>query len=96
MLTSEQRRGVTVEGQGGHNYPGVESRRGRVITADERITAGAPKSPTNVTSTCFNTVHLLPKELKFERGGAKLASLFQVRDDPGRPRALSKMTPGAI
>jgi len=40
MLTSEQRRGVTMEGQGGHNYPGVESRQGRVITADERITAG--------------------------------------------------------
>ena len=35
---------------------------------------GAPKSPNNVTSTFFNTVHLLWKELRFEHGGAKLAS----------------------
>jgi len=35
---------------------------------------GAPKSPNNVTSTVFNTVHLLPKDRRFEHGGAKLAS----------------------
>jgi len=35
---------------------------------------GTPKSPNNVTSTSFNTVHLLPKDLRFEHGGAKLAS----------------------
>ena len=35
---------------------------------------GAPKSPNNVTSTFFNTVHLLPKDLRYEHGGAKLAS----------------------
>jgi len=35
---------------------------------------GAPKSPNNATSTFFNTVHLLPKDLRFEHGGAKLAS----------------------
>ena len=34
----------------------------------------ASKSPNNVTSTFFNTVHLLPKDLRFEHGGAKLAS----------------------
>jgi len=39
-----------------------------------RITVGAPKSPNNVTSTFFNTVHLLLKDLRFEHGGAKLAS----------------------
>ena len=33
---------------------------------------GAPKSPNNVTSTFLNTVHLLPKDLKFEHGGPKL------------------------
>jgi len=38
------------------------------------MTAGAPKSPKNVTSIFFNTVHLLPKDLKFEHGGAKLFS----------------------
>ena len=38
------------------------------------MTAGAPKSPNNVTSTFFNTVHLLSKDIKFEHGGAKLAS----------------------
>ena len=38
------------------------------------MTTGAPKSPNNVTSMFFNTVHLLPKDIKFEHGGAKLAS----------------------
>jgi len=35
---------------------------------------GAPKSPNNVTSTFFNKVNLLPKDLRFKHGGAKLAS----------------------
>ena len=39
-----------------------------------RIIAGAPKSPKNVTSTFINPVNLLPKELRCERGGVKLAS----------------------
>ena len=39
-----------------------------------QITTEAPKSPNNVRSTFFNTVNLLPKELRFEHGGAKLAS----------------------
>ena len=38
------------------------------------MTAGAPESPNNVTSTFFNAVHLLPKDLKFEHDGAKIAS----------------------
>jgi len=46
----------------GHNCPGAESLR------------GAPKSPKNVTGTFFNTAHLLPKDLRFKHGGAKLAS----------------------
>jgi len=60
--------------QGGHNAPGAESLR------------GAPKSPNNVTSAFFNTVHLLPKDLKFEHGSAKLASC------PGRH--LTWLRPG--
>ena len=36
--------------------------------------ARAPKSPNNTASTFFNTVQLLPKDLRFEYGGAKLAS----------------------
>jgi len=39
---------------------------------------GAPKSPNKVTSTFFNAVRLLPKDLRFEDEGDKLASL------PGR------------
>jgi len=46
----------------GHKSPGAESLR------------AAPKSPNNDTNTFFNTVLLLPKELRFEHGGAKLAS----------------------
>jgi len=34
----------------------------------------ARKSPNNFTGTFFNTVNFLPKGLRFERGGAKLAS----------------------
>jgi len=49
-----------------------------------RVTMGVPnhcgslKSPNNVTSTFFNRVHLLPKDVRFEHGGAKLTS------SPGR------------
>jgi len=32
------------------------------------------KSPDIVTNTSFNRVHLLPKDLRFEHGGAKLVS----------------------
>jgi len=34
----------------------------------------ALKSPSSDTSLVFNTVHLLPKGLRFEHGGAKLVS----------------------
>jgi len=34
----------------------------------------APKRPNNVASAFFNTVYLLPKDLRFERGYAKLDS----------------------
>jgi len=50
--------------------------------------AGSPKSPNNVTSTFFNTVHLLPKDLRFEHGGAKLAPC------PGR--CLTSLRPCAF
>jgi len=36
--------------------------------------AGTPKNPNNVTHTFFNTVHLLPEDLRFENGGAEIAS----------------------
>jgi len=36
--------------------------------------AGMPKNSNNVTCTFFNRVHLLPEVLRFENGGAKLAS----------------------
>jgi len=54
--------------------------KGRTIPW-RRITAGdaeslhwAEKSLNNVTCTFFNTVNLLPKDLRFEHGDAKLAS----------------------
>jgi len=37
-----------------------------------RMTAVGAENPNNITSTFFNTVHLLPNDLKFEHGGAKL------------------------
>jgi len=39
-----------------------------------RMITGAQKCPNNVTRTFFNTVHLLPEDLRFENGVAKLAS----------------------
>jgi len=48
-------------GQGGHNSPGAKRLRG----------AGKSQQYHN---TFFNTVNLLPKELRLEHGGAKLAS----------------------
>jgi len=33
---------------------------------------GASKSPNNVTSTFFNTVRLLPKDLRFDHGASNL------------------------
>jgi len=48
---------------------------------------GAPKSPNNVTSIFFNTVHVLLKDLSFEHGGAKFASC------PGRHLASLRPCP---
>jgi len=45
---------------------------------ERRMTAGTPKSPNNVTDVFFNAVYLLPKDLKFEHGGAKLASIARA------------------
>jgi len=68
MMGCSRRQGRNEGGQEGHNSPIAEPLRGR------RITAGAPKSPKNGTSTSFSTVNLIKKELRFEHGGAKLAS----------------------
>jgi len=63
-----------MKGQGGaitrapNHFGGAEILRGR------RMIAGTPKNPNNVTRTFFNAVHFLPEVLRFENGGAKLAS----------------------
>ena len=63
-----------MKGQGGaitrapNHFGGAEILRGR------QIIAGTPKNPNKVTRTFFNTVHLLPEDLRFEHRGAKLAS----------------------
>jgi len=43
-----------------------------------KINMGAPKSPNNVTSTFFNTVHLLPKDLSFEHGALNLLLILDA------------------
>jgi len=55
--------------EGGGTIPRAPNHYGEL-----RMTAGAPKSPNNVTSIFFTTVHLFPKDLKFEHGGAELCS----------------------
>jgi len=68
-------RGVTTRRQGAHNSPGARSLWERRITAgDGKCLLREPKSPNNVTSAFFNTVNFLPNDLRFEHGGAKLAS----------------------
>ena len=52
--------GVTRRSKGGAIHRAPNHCSGR------RMTAGAPKSPNNATSTFFNTVHLLSKDLRFE------------------------------
>jgi len=74
-------RGLTTGGQGGHNSPGAGSLWGR------QMSAGSPKSLNNFTGTFFNTVPFLPKDLRFELGGAKLVSF------PGR--RLTSLRPWA-
>jgi len=61
-LSLPQRQGRNEWGARGAQLPGAESLR------------GAPKSPNNVTSSFINAVHLLPKDLRFQHAGAKLAS----------------------
>jgi len=66
--------GVT-RGARGAQFPGRRITMGAPnYCGRRRMTARSPKSPNIVTSTFFNTVHLLPKDLRFEHGGAKLAS----------------------
>ena len=60
-------------------------KRGKMPRAPNR--RGAPKSANNVASTFFNTVqHLLPKDLRFEHGGANLSC-------PGRHLPLARPWP---
>jgi len=63
---NHQRRDVTRGVQGERDSPGAES------LWRSQITAGAPKSHSNVTSTFFNAVHLLPKDLSFGHGAPHL------------------------
>jgi len=62
------------EGARGRNYPGAESLWGAEILRGRRMIVWTPKNPNNVTRTFFVTVPLLPEDLRFENGGAKLAS----------------------
>jgi len=54
------------------------------------MTAGAPKSPNNVTSTFSKRAQLLLKELRFEHWGAKLVSC------PGRHLTSVPPLPGGV
>ena len=55
----------------------------RVHFSARRITAGAPVSPNNVTSTFLKTAHLLPKALGSNIGAPNL--LLASGDSKGRP-----------
>jgi len=57
-----------MRGSKGAQFPGSNHYGG------DKSLQGTPKTPNNATNTFFNTVHLLPKDLGFENGGAKLAA----------------------
>ena len=59
--------GVTRRARGAH-FSGAKSSWGASNDC------GSPKSPNIVIGTFFNAVHLLPKDLRFEHCGARLAS----------------------
>ena len=61
-------RGVTKGGRG------VTIPRATNHNGDAESLRGARKSPNSAVSSSFNTVDLLPKDLRFEHRGAKLAS----------------------
>ena len=70
-------RGVTTGGGKGGTIPRAPNSYGGAESL-----WGAPKSSNKVTSTFFNAVQLVPKDLRFAHGGAKLASC------PGAPSNL--------
>jgi len=59
--------------EGGHISPGANSLWGALNhCGSAELLREAPKSPNNVTSTFFNTVNLLPKELRFDHWAPNL------------------------
>ena len=50
----------------------------RITALGTESPRGVPKSPNNVTSTFFNTVNLLQKELRFEHGGGHLTCFLPL------------------
>ena len=67
-----------MRGQGGHNFPGAKSRWERQITVGAPNDCGGAEKSQIVTITSINAEHLLPRDLRFEHWGARLASF------PGR------------
>jgi len=80
--TTQTSKGIRRGGGKGDTTPRAPSHYGGA-----KLLRGASESPNNVASTFFNVVYLLPKDLKFEHGGAKLASC------PGRRRHLTSLRP---
>jgi len=62
------------EGGKGAQFPVRRVTMGAPNHCGGRMAAGASNNPNNVTSTFFSIIHFLPKDLSFERGGAKLVS----------------------
>jgi len=79
VLKTESKIGTILMHFAHANQGRTEGARGALFPG-RRITMGAPtqgggaEKSNNVTSTSFNTVHLLPKDLRFEHGGAKFVS----------------------
>jgi len=75
LITASRNQGRNEGGQRVHNSLGAKALWGSQITVGGvECLREWSKIPNNVRSTSFNTAHLLPKDLRFDHGGAKLAS----------------------
>jgi len=62
-------------GRGGGQFPGRQITIGAPnLCWDTKRLRRVSKRPNNITSNVFNTVPELPKDLRFEHGGARVAS----------------------
>jgi len=83
VLSTTLTRGLT-RGAKGAQFPVLP------VTMGRQMTTGSPKSHNNVTSTFFNTLHLLPKYFRFE---SQTCFFPQAPSNLDTPLTLTRLLP---